>query len=94
MHVRPLGARVLLKEIEAQETTKSGIVLPSNAKEKSYIAEVIEVGPGEIKDGKEIKMRVKKGDKVLYSRYSGTDIKLDDQEYRIVKQDDILAIVE
>jgi chaperonin GroES len=94
MQVRPLGARVLLKEVEAQETTKSGIVLPSNAKEKSYIAEVIEVGPGEIKDGKEIKMRVKKGDKVLYSRYAGTDIKLDDQEYRIVKQDDILAIVE
>jgi len=94
MQVKPLGARVLLKEIEAQETTKSGIVLPSNAKEKSYIAEVIEVGPGEKKDGKEIKMQVKKGDKVLYSRYAGTDIKLDDQEYRIVKQDDILAIVE
>lgn len=94
MQVRPLGARVLLKEIEAQETTKSGIVLPSNAKEKSFMAEVIEVGPGEVKDGKEIKMRVKKGDKVLYSRYAGTDIKLDNQEYRIVKQDDILAIVE
>lgn len=94
MHVRPLGARVLLKEVETQETTKGGIVLPSNAKEKPYMAEVIEVGPGEVKDGKEIKMQVKKGDRVLYSKYSGTEVKLDSQKYLIVKQDDILAIVE
>jgi len=94
MRIKPLGARVLLKEVETQETTKSGIVLPSNAKEKPYMAEVIEVGPGEVKDGKEIKMQVKKGDKVLYSRYSGTEVKLDNQKYLIVRQDDILAIVE
>ncbi len=94
MQVKPLGARVLLKEVETQETTKSGIVLPSNAKEKPFVAEVVEVGPGEIKDGKEIKMQVKKGDKVLYSKFAGTEIKLDSQKYLIVRQDDILAIVE
>lgn len=94
MQVKPLGARVLLKEVETQETTKSGIVLPSNAKEKPFVAEVVEVGPGEIKDDKEIKMQVKKGDKVLYSKYAGTEIKLDSQKYLIVKQEDILAIVE
>ena len=94
MQVKPLGARVLLKEVETQETTKSGIVLPSNAKEKPFVAEVVEVGPGEIKDGKEIKMQVKKGDKVLYNKYAGTEIKLDSQKYLIVKQEDILAIVE
>lgn len=94
MQVKPLGTRVLLKEVETQETTKSGIVLPSNAKEKPFVAEVVEVGPGEIKDGKEIKMQVKKGDKVLYNKYAGTEIKLDSQKYLIVKQDDILAIVE
>ncbi|AUS98389.1 co-chaperone GroES [Clostridium thermosuccinogenes] len=94
MKVKPLGARVLLKEVETEETTKSGIVLPSNAKEKPYLAEVIEVGPGEIKDGKEIKMQVKKGDKVLYSKYAGTEVKLDDQKYLIVRQDDILAVIE
>lgn len=94
MQVKPLGTRVLLKEIETQETTKSGIVLPSNAKEKPYMAEVIEVGPGAIKDGNEIKMEVKKGDKVLYSKYAGTEIKLDGQKYLIVKQEDILAIID
>jgi len=94
MQIKPLGARVLLKEVEMQETTKSGIVLPSNAKEKPYMAEVVEVGPGETGDGNEIKMQVKKGDKVLYSKYAGTEIKLDSQEYLIVKQDDILAIIE
>jgi len=94
MKIKPLGARVLLKEVETQETTKSGIVLPSNAKEKPYMAEVIEVGPGEVKDGKEIKMQVKKGDKVLYSKYAGTEIKLDNEKYLILKQDDILAIIE
>jgi len=94
MQVKPLGSRVLLKEVETEETTKSGIVLPSNAKEKPYMAEVIEVGPGEKKDGYEIKMQVKKGDRVLYSKYAGTEVKLDDEKYLIVKQDDILAIVE
>lgn len=94
MQVKPLGTRVLLREVETQETTKSGIVLPSNAKEKPYMAEVVEVGPGEIKDGNEIKMQVKKGDKILYSRYAGTEIKLDGQKYLIVKQEDILAIID
>lgn len=94
MNVKPLGARVLLKEIETDEKTKSGIVLPSNAKEKPYIAEVIEIGPGEVKDGKEIKMAVKKGDKVIYSKYSGTEVKLNDENYLLVKQDDILAVIE
>jgi chaperonin GroES len=94
MQVKPLGTRVLLKEVETQETTKSGIVLPSNAKEKPYMAEVVEVGPGEIKNGNEIKMQVKKGDKVLYSRYAGTEIKLDGKKYLIVKQEDILAIID
>lgn len=94
MQIKPLGTRILLKEVEAQETTKSGIVLPSNAKEKPFMAEVAEVGPGEIKDGREIKMQVKKGDKVLYSKYAGTEIKLDSQKYLIVRQEDILAIVE
>lgn len=94
MNIKPLADRVVVSMVEAEETTKSGIVLPSKAKEKTYIAEVVEVGPGEVKDGKEIKMYVKKGDKVLYSKYAGTEIKLDDQEYLILKQDDILAIIE
>ncbi|NLC68085.1 MAG: co-chaperone GroES [Clostridiaceae bacterium] len=95
MKIKPMGSRVLLKEIETEEKTKSGIVLPSSAKEKPYIAEVIEVGPGEaIEDGKEIKIEVKKGDKVLFSKYSGTEVKLDDEKYLIVKYDDILAIVD
>jgi len=94
MKVKPLGARVLLKEIESEETTKSGIVLPSNAKEKPYVAEVIETGPGEVKDGKEIKVTVKKGDRVLYSKYAGTEVKLDNEKFLLVKQDDILAVIE
>ena len=94
MKIKPMGSRVLLKEIESEETTKSGIVLPSNAKEKPYMAEVVEVGPGEVKDGKKIEMVVKKGDKVLYSKYAGTEVKFDDEKYLLVKQDDILAIVE
>jgi len=94
MKIKPLGTRVLLKEIETEETTKSGIVLPSNAKEKPYMAEVIEIGPGEVKDGKEIKMVVKKGDKVLYSKYAGTEVKVDNEKYLLIKQDDILAVVE
>ncbi|NLU32717.1 MAG: co-chaperone GroES [Clostridiaceae bacterium] len=94
MKVRPLGARALLKEIESEETTKSGIVLPSSAKEKPYIAEVIEVGPGEMKDGKEIKMVIKKGDRVLFRKYAGTEVKLDGEEYLLIRQDDILAVIE
>jgi chaperonin GroES len=94
MNINPLGTRVLLKEIESEETTKSGIVLPSNAKEKPYMAEVVEIGPGEMKDGKEIKMVVKKGDRVLYNKYSGTEVKLENEKYLLVKQDDILAIIE
>ncbi|MGI6112744.1 MAG: co-chaperone GroES [Mahellales bacterium] len=94
MKIRPLGSRVLLKEIESEETTKSGIVLPSNAKEKPYMAEVIEIGPGEVKDGKIVKIPVKKGDRVLYSKYAGTEIKLEEENYLFVKQDDILAIIE
>jgi chaperonin GroES len=95
MIIKPLGSRVLLKEIETEETTKSGIVLPANAKEKPYFAEVIEVGPGETtEDGKEIKINIKKGDRVIYSKYSGTEVKVNDEKYLIVKSDDILAIVE
>jgi len=94
MNIKPLGTRVLLKEIESEETTKSGIVLPSNAKEKPYMAEVVEIGPGEVKDGKEIKMLVKKGDRVLYNKYAGTEVKLDNEKYLLVKQDDILAVIE
>ncbi|HEY9059276.1 MULTISPECIES: co-chaperone GroES [Oscillospiraceae] len=94
MNIKPLGTRVLLKEIESEETTKSGIVLPSNAKEKPYMAEVVEIGPGEVKDGKEIKMVVKKGDRVLYSKYAGTEVKLDNEKYLLAKQDDILAVIE
>lgn len=94
MEIKPLGSRILLKEIEGEETTKSGIVLPTNAKEKPYIGEVIEVGPGEVKDGKEIKVNVKKGERVLYSKYSGTEVKLGNEKYLIVRQDDVLAVIE
>jgi chaperonin GroES len=94
MKLKPLCDRVVIKQLEAEETTKSGIVLPSNAKEKPQQAEVVAVGPGGVVDGKEIKMEVKAGDKVIYSKYAGTEVKLDDEEYIIVKQNDILAIVE
>lgn len=94
MKVRPLGDRVVIKRLEAEETTKSGIVLPGAAKEKPQLAEVIAVGPGGIVDGKEVKMDVKAGDKVFFSKYSGTEVKIDGQELLIVKQDDILGIVE
>ena len=89
MKLVPLGDRVVLKQLEAEETTKSGIVLPGQSKEKPQQAEVIAVGPGT----EEVKMEVKKGDEVIYSKYSGTDVKLDGKEYIIVKQSDILAIV-
>ena len=93
MKLVPLGDRVVLKQIEAEETTKSGIVLPGSAQEKPQIAEVIEVGPGGLVDGKEVKMEVSVGDKVIYSQYAGNKAKLDDVEYIIVRQNDILAIV-
>ncbi len=94
MKLVPLGDRVVLKQAAAEETTKSGIVLPGQAKEKPQQAEVIAVGPGGVVDGKEIKMEVKVGDKVIYSKYAGTEVKLEDEEYIIVKQSDIVAVVE
>lgn len=94
MKIRPLGDRVVIKRLEAEETTKSGIVLPGSAKEKPQEAEVVAVGPGGVVDGKEIKMEVKVGDKVLFSKYAGTEVKMDGEEYIIVRQNDILAVVE
>ena len=94
MTLKPLGDRVVLKQLEAEETTKSGIVLPGNSQEKPQQAEIIAVGPGTVVDGKEVKMEVSVGQKVIYSKYAGTDVKLDDEEYIIVKQSDILAVVE
>ena len=93
MTLVPLGDRVVLKQVEAEETTKSGIVLPGQAQEKPQQAEVIAVGPGGVVDGKEVKMEVAVGNKVIYSKYAGTEVKLDGEEYIIVKQNDILAIV-
>ncbi|MBQ4186466.1 MAG: co-chaperone GroES [Firmicutes bacterium] len=94
MKLIPLGDKVVVKQLEAIETTKSGIVLTGNAKEKPQEAEVIAVGPGGVIDGKEVKMEVKPGQKVMYSKYAGTEVKLDGEEYIIVKQSDILAVVE
>ncbi len=94
MNIKPLADRVVVKMTETEETTKSGIVLPGTAKEKPQIAEVISVGPGGIVEGKEVKMYLKAGDKVLLNKYAGTEIKLDGVEYTILKQNDILAIVE
>ena len=93
MKLKPLSDRVVIKALEAEETTKGGIILTASAQEKPSIAEVIEVGPGGMVDGKEVVMTVKKGDKVITSKYSGTEVKLDGVEYVIVKQGDILAIV-
>ena len=93
MKLVPLGDRVVLKQLEAEETTKSGIVLPGQSKEKPQQAEIIAVGPGGVIDGKEIKMEVSVGQKVIYSKYAGTDVKLDGDEFVIVKQNDILAVV-
>ncbi len=92
--IKPLLDRVVLKTIESEETTKSGIVLAQSNKEKPQIAEVVAVGPGGMVDGKEVKMALVVGDKVVYSKYAGTQIKYNDVEYIIVKQDDILAIIE
>ena len=94
MKLVPLGDRVVLKQLEAKQTTKSGIVLPGQEKEKPQQAEVIAVGPGGVVDGKEIKMEVKAGDKVIYSKYAGTEVKLEDEKFIIVKQNDILAVIE
>lgn len=93
MKLRPLGDRVILKRINAEETTKSGIVLTGSAKEKPQEAEVLAVGPGHV-DGKEIKMEVKPGDRVMFSKYGGNEVKVDGEEYIIAKQDDILAVLE
>lgn len=94
MIIKPLADRVVLKMTEAEETTKSGIILTSAAKEKPEIAEIVAVGPGGVVDGNEIKMYVNVGDKVLISKYSGTQVKVEEVEYTIVRQGDILAVVE
>ena len=94
MKLVPLGDRVVLKQLVAEETTKSGVVLPGQNKEKPQQAEVLAVGPGGMVDGKEVKMEVKVGDQVIYSKYSGTEVKIEDEEYIIVKQSDILAIIQ
>ena len=93
MKLVPLGDKVVLKQLEAEETTKSGIVLPGQAQEKPQQAEVIAVGPGGIVDGKEVEMQVAVGDKVIYSKYAGTEVKLDGEEFIVVRQNDIVAKV-
>ena len=94
MKIKPLGDRVVIKNLEAEETTRGSIILAGAAKEKPVMAEVLAVGPGGNVDGKEITMNVKVGEKVIYSKYAGTEVKLDGEEYIIVRQGDILAIVE
>ena len=94
MKLKPLLDRVVLKSTEAEETTKSGIILTGSAKEKPVVSEVVEVGPGGVVDGKEVTMYVEVGDKVVISNYAGTEVKLDGEEYKIVRQNDILAVVE
>jgi chaperonin GroES len=94
MTLKPLADRVVIKMVEVEETTKSGIILTGAAKEKPQVAEVISVGPGGNVDGKDIVMHVKAGDKVITSKYSGTEVKIDGTEYIIVRQSDILAVVE
>ena len=94
MKIQPLFDRVVIKNVETETTTKSGIVLAGTAKEKPQMAEVLAVGPGGMVDGKEVKMQVKVGQKVIYSKYAGTEVKLDGQEMIIVRQSDILAVVE
>ncbi|MDR1066291.1 MAG: co-chaperone GroES [Clostridiales bacterium] len=93
MTLKPLGDRVVIKQLEAEEKTKSGIVLPGSAKEKPQEAEVVSVGPGGKIDGKDVVMEVKPGDRIIYSKYAGTEVKIDEEEYIIVKQSDILAVV-
>ncbi len=94
MTIKPLADRVVIKMIEAEETTKSGIILAGAAKEKPQVAEVVAVGPGGVVDGHEVTMELKVGDKVLMSKYSGTEVKIDGIEYTILRQSDVLAIVE
>lgn len=94
MQIKPLGDRVVIKNLEAEETTKGGILLTNSAKEKPQMAEVLAVGPGGNVDGKDIVMHVAAGQKVIYSKYAGTEVKLDGTEYIIVRQSDILAVVE
>ena len=94
MNIKPLGDRVVTKMAEAEETTQSGIILAGSAKEKHQFAEVIAVGPGGVVDGKEVKMELKAGDKVIMSKYAGTEVKLDGEEYVIISQKDVLAIVD
>lgn len=94
MKLVPLGDRVVLKQLVAEETTKSGIVLPGQTKEKPQQAEVIAVGPGGMVDGKEVTMHVSVGNQVIYSKYAGTEVELEDEEYIIVKQSDILAVIQ
>ncbi|WP_142413188.1 co-chaperone GroES [Hathewaya massiliensis] len=94
MKIRPLADRVVIKRIEAEETTKSGIVIPGASKEKPQEAEIVAVGPGAVVDGKEIKMEVAVGDRVLFSKYAGNEIKFEGEEYIILSQSDILAVIE
>ncbi|MDO5326143.1 MAG: co-chaperone GroES [Clostridia bacterium] len=94
MNIKPLFDRVVIKNVEAEETTKSGIILTSAAKEKPQMAEILAVGPGGMVDGKEVAMQVKVGQKVIYSKYAGTEVKLDGEEVIIVRQSDILAVVD
>ena len=94
MTIKPLADRVVVKQVEIEETSKGGIILPGSAKEKPQVAEVVAVGPGGIVDGNEVKMTVKVGDRVITSKYAGTEVKCDGTEYSIVRQSDILAIVE
>lgn len=94
MNIKPLGDRVVIKMVETEETTKSGIVLPGTAKEKPQIAEVVAVGPGGMIDGKEVTMELSVGDRVITSKYAGTEIKLDGEEYTILKQGDVLAKIQ
>lgn len=94
MTLKPLGDRVVIKNVEAQETTASGLILTASAQEKPQMAIVVEVGPGGTVDGKEVTMLVKKGQKVIYSKYAGTEVKIDGEELLIVRQNDILAVVE
>ena len=94
MKIKPLFDRVVIKNVEAEETTKSGIILTSAAKEKPQMAEILAVGPGGMVDGKEVAMQVKAGQKVIYSKYAGTEVKIDGEELIIVRQSDILAVVE
>lgn len=94
MNIKPLADRVVIKMLETEETTKSGIVLPGSAQEKPQVAEIVAVGPGGIVDGKDVIMEVEVGDHVLISKYAGTQVKIDDVEYTILRQSDVLAIVE